>query len=144
MTITDDRLEDWALRERLTEAEREKTRLQQALTDQQRMTEAAVQELERFKERVMEVGGQAAEDHDWCGTYEGIMAELGLHGRSRERVVAVRFSYSQNITVSTWSDEEAVRIVEEEMLLVQRWHPPSMLEDCEVGLTYDKEYEVIS
>ena len=43
----------------------------------------AWQELDRFKERVSEVGNQVRHRHDMCGVYDDIMDELGLPVGSR-------------------------------------------------------------
>lgn len=61
--------------------------LRTQLAEAQQREAAAVKALEDFKTRVVEIGGQAAEDNDWCGEYENIMARLGLQGSQDYRVV---------------------------------------------------------
>lgn len=61
--------------------------LRTQLAESQQRERAAVKALEDFKVRVVEVGGQAAEDNDWCGEYENIMASLGLQGAKDHQVV---------------------------------------------------------
>jgi hypothetical protein len=120
---------DWAARvEQLQQAvDKLQDNLEQAYQkaiDAEALAESKVQELQAFKARVVEVGGRAAEDHDWCGTYEGIMAELGLPGRKRDFVIAVRCAFETTITVQARNQEEA----EDEagdVATAYGWRPPS-------------------
>jgi chromosome segregation ATPase len=97
--------------------------LNQARTEKQQ----AEDNLQRFKDRVVDVGGQAAEQHEWCGVYDEIMEKLGLPRREREFEVRVRVSYDTTVTLMATSDEDAEeRIGSTEVLC--GWRPGCPLE----------------
>lgn len=71
----------------------------------------AVRELQAFKNRVVEVGAEAAENHDWCAVYDEIMSDLGLPGRVRSFEVEVKVSYQVTVSVEATSQDDAETVV---------------------------------
>jgi hypothetical protein len=137
---------DWAARvEQLQQAvDKLQDNLEQAhqkAIDAEALAESKVQELQAFKARVVEVGGRAAEDHDWCGTYEGIMAELGLPGRKRDFVIAVRCAFETTITVQARNQEEAEDEAND-VATAYGWRPPSFFAGRSMTTPSDMSYAV--
>lgn len=134
----------------VSRAAAERDAAKQRLAEQEQLTQVALNErdaamrgLEQFKELVVEVGGRAADDHDWCSTYDEIMAELGLPGRERGHIVTVSVSFRINVTVMARSQEEAEEIVGDASP-TRNWRPSTMLNGLSVDpySVTDLEFEL--
>lgn len=122
------------MKERMEQAEK-----QVAQANQDRIK--AWQELDRFRERVSEVGLKYATAHDMCGVYDDIMDELDLPRREAEHSVTVRCHFTTTVTVMARSEEDAVDRVNEDLSTNSYWRPPSMFADNEMDSPWDLEFD---
>jgi hypothetical protein len=120
-----------------TELAEIKTRLAQA----EQSRDQAWRTLDQFKERVSEVGGNYATAHDMCSVYDDIMDELGLPRRESEHSVTVRCHFTTTVTVMARSEEDAVDVVNENLMLVSYWRPPSMFVEHDMDSPWDLEFD---
>lgn len=111
-----------AFEERITYLGQRVEQLIRDVSEERRARQRAEMELTAFKERVVEVGGDAAERHDWCSVYENLMAELGLPGRVRSHRVSVRVSFRQDLDVQARTQEEAEDLVSDASV-GSGWYP---------------------
>lgn len=88
--------------------------LELAVTAERVRADRAENALQYFKDRVVEVGNNYAETNDWCSTYDEIMEELGLPGRTRSFDVYVRVTASYLVTVDATNYEGAQDTVREQ------------------------------
>lgn len=115
---------------RQLEQQVEKTRLADERAD------ANMRALEDFKLLVQQVGGAAAERHEWCAVYDEILVDLGLPRRQREIEVRVRVHFTTSVMVTATDDEEAAEKVDR-FTTRRRWSPPSMFDEVEMTTPYD-------
>lgn len=104
--------------------------LRTQLSEAQDREKAAVKALEDFKERVIAVGGDAAEENEWCGEYENIMARLGLVA-SQQYEVEVEITLRTKVTTYARSPAIAAQRVSE-----ADWPTP----DLEIESDYEMSF----
>jgi hypothetical protein len=73
--------------------------------------EQARREFALFRERVNELGNEAAEEHDFCGVYDELMQRLGLPGRERSWSVSADVMFRATVSVKARTYDEAKEIV---------------------------------
>jgi hypothetical protein len=125
----------------VAELQKELAEVKTRLTQAEQSRDQAWQNLDKFKERVTEVGGNYATAHDMCSVYDEIMEELGLPRRESEHSVTVRCHFTTTVTVMARSEEDAVDVVNENLMLVSYWRPPSMFVEHDMDSPWDLEFD---
>lgn len=96
-----------ALRREIETLRAELERTREALLTERRVAQNRAVELERFKENVVQVGGEYAERHDMCSVYDDLMEELGLPRRQVTYDVDIEIVAKRTITLQVTTNSGA-------------------------------------